>query len=329
MPQPSIPYACARLSSLETGLLDQQAVRRMAEGSLEDAMRTLQDIHYGGIPDATSADIERMIDNVRVQTAQEIREISPKPAITDLFLLRTDIQNLKVLIKARLLNDPEAETEAGGLFDPETLRKMVSDQNYRDLPETIADALDELERDLKSEVEPQKISVTLDRAYLSYAKKTAEKEKDSFAINYFKALCDFDNMITFLRMRAMGAPREDLKDVALPVGGIRIEDLYAAYELSYDSMKSVLTESVARDPLEKGLAEMQVTGSIGALERERDNYLLSLVKNHKYDALTMYPVYGYYFAREREAKAVRLILTVKRNGLDDSVIQERLCELYG
>ena len=43
----------------------------------------------------------------------------------------------------------------------------------------------------------------------------------------------------------------------------------------------------------------------------------------------MYPIYGYYFAREREAKAVRLILTVKRNGLDDAVIQERLCELYG
>ena len=81
--------------------------------------------------------------------------------------------------------------------------------------------------------------------------------------------------------------------------------------------------------LEKGLAAMQTTGSIAALERERDDYLLSLVKDHKYDALTMYPVYGYYFAREREAKAVRLIMTVKRNGLDDAVIQERLCDLYG
>ena len=33
--------------------------------------------------------------------------------------------------------------------------------------------------------------------------------------------------------------------------------------------------------------------------------------------------------KHRKAKAVRLIMTVKRNGLDDAVIQERLCDLYG
>ncbi|MBQ6425505.1 MAG: V-type ATPase subunit [Clostridia bacterium] len=329
MPQPSIPFACGRLSALEAGLLDQQAVKRMADGTLEDAMRMLQDAHYGDIPDATSADVERMIDNVRVHTAQELREISPKPAITDLFLLRTDIQNLKMLIKARLTNETDTEMEAGGLFEPDQLRKMVSDQSYKDFPEDIADAVGALERDLKTEVNPQHVSVALDRAYLAHAQNTAKKEGDPFARTYFDALCDFDNMITFLRMRATGAPKEALKEVALPTGGIRIEDLAASYELTADSLRTVLTESPARDAIERGLAAVQTTGSIAALERERDDYLLSLVKDHKYDALTMYPIYGYYFAREREAKAVRLILTVKRNGLDDAVIQERLCELYG
>ncbi|MGN0785036.1 MAG: V0D/AC39 family V-type ATPase subunit, partial [Candidatus Aphodomorpha sp.] len=103
MTQQSVPYACARISALSKGLLDQQTVKRMAEGSLEEAMRILLDIRYGNIPDATPADCERMIDNVRIQTAAEIRELSPKPTITDLFLLQTDVQNLKVLIKARLL----------------------------------------------------------------------------------------------------------------------------------------------------------------------------------------------------------------------------------
>ena len=329
MPQRSIPFACGRLSALEAGLLDQQAVKRMADGTLEDAMRILQDVRYGDIPDATSADIERMIDNVRVRTAQELREISPRPAVTDLFLLRTDIQNLKMLLKARLMNETGTETEAGGLFESDQLKKMVSDQSYKDLPGEIADALDALEKDLKTAVDPQHVSVALDRAYLAYAQKTAKEEGDRFARTYFDALCDFDNMLTFLRMRAAGMPKEALKEFALPTGGIRIEDLAASYELSEDSLRTVLTESPARDSLEKGLAAVQATGSIAALERERDDFLLSLVKEHKYDALTMYPVYGYYFAREREAKAVRLIMTVKRNGLEDSVIQERLCELYG
>ena len=34
-------------------------------------------------------------------------------------------------------------------------------------------------------------------------------------------------------------------------------------------------------------------------------------------------------AKEREAQNVRLILTVKRNGLNESVIAERLVKLYG
>ena len=38
---------------------------------------------------------------------------------------------------------------------------------------------------------------------------------------------------------------------------------------------------------------------------------------------------GYYLAKEREGKAVRLIITAKRNNLPENVIRERLVMLYG
>ena len=104
MPQPSYAYACARISALEKSLFGKEAVRRMAEGSMEDALRMLSDAKYGNLPDATGEDTERMIESVRRQTAQTIRDLSPDPALTDLFLLQTDAHNLKVLVKARLLN---------------------------------------------------------------------------------------------------------------------------------------------------------------------------------------------------------------------------------
>ena len=83
MAQPSYPYACARISALEKGLLSAQTIRRMAEGTTEDAMRYLLDARYGNLPDATSEDAERMIENVRRQTAQTVRELSPDPKLTD------------------------------------------------------------------------------------------------------------------------------------------------------------------------------------------------------------------------------------------------------
>lgn len=329
MPQPSYAYACARISALEKDLLDGTAIRRMAEGSLEDAMRTLLDARYGGLPDATAADCERMIDSVRRQTAETIRELSPAPALTDLFLLQTDVHNLKVLIKARMLGTADVAFAEGGLYAREQLTAMVNAQTYGELPEALTNGLNALEQLLKARPEPQLVSLALDRAYLTHAVKEAETNGEPFAKQYFAALCDFNNVLTFLRMRAMGAAKEDLKDALLPTGGIQPKTLTEAYELSADALSKALFGSVAKAAMNRGLADVLATGNIGVLEKMRDDYLLSLVNDHRHDVTTIFPVVGYYLARDREAKAVRLILTAKRNGLDDAVIHERLRELYG
>lgn len=329
MPQPSYSYACARISALEKGLFSSQTIRRMADGTIDDAMRQLLDAHYGNLPDATSEDCERMIENVRVQTAATIRELSPEPKLTDLFLLQTDAQNLKVLIKARLLQSSDALWQEGGLYSREKLAEMVGAQKYDDLPEEMREALNKLESKLKIQSEPQMVSILIDYGYLKHCLEETKGCKEPFAKQYFEALCDFDNVITFLRMRAMGAQKEDLWDVLLPCGGIGSDVLINAYELSSETLTKAMSGSVAKDAMHEGLTQMLISGNIAMVEKARDNYLLSLVNNHRHDVMTIFPIVGYFLAREREAKAIRMILTVKRNGLDDSVITERLRELYG
>jgi V/A-type H+-transporting ATPase subunit C len=329
VPQNSYPYACARISALSKGLFSRTAIHRMAEGSLEDAMRMLLDARYGNMPDATPTDCEHMIDQQRRQTADTIRELSPMSALTDLFLLTTDVHNLKVLIKARLLGQQDVPWQEGGLYSKEVLSACVADQHYAVLPTELADALNDLESRLRIASNPQLVSARLDYGYLAHALRVVREVKEPFAQQYFTALCDFDNVLTFLRMRAMGASKEDLKDVLLPEGGITHDQLMDAYELSADTMARALSGSVARDAMNSGLSAMLTSGNIGLLEKTRDDYLLSLVNQHKNDVLTIFPVVGYYLARDREAQAIRLILTSKRNGLGETVIQERLRELYG
>ena len=329
MPQPSYAYACARISALEKTLFGKETIRRMAEGSLEDAMRQITDAKYGNLPEATAEDMERMIETVRAQTTSTIRELSPEPALTDLFLLSTDAHNLKMLIKSRLLGVAEETFLAGGLFSREQLFAMVSQQNYTELPPELCGALVALESKLRIQPDPQTVSVRIDYGYRAHCLAAVQNCKEPFVTQYFAALCDFDNVITFLRMRAMGAQKEDLKAVLLPSAGIRVQALIDAYELSAESLTKALSDSVAKSALLEGLSRMLTTGSIAMLEKARDDYLLSLVNEHRHDVMTIFPVVGYYLARDREAKALRLIVTVKRNGLDDGVILERLRELYG
>ena len=329
MPQPSYAYACARISALEKSLFGKETIRRMAEGSLEDAMRQITDAKYGNLPEATAEDMERMIEAVRRQTAVTIRELSPESALTDLFLLATDAHNLKMLMKARLLGSAEEFFLEGGLFPREQLLAMVSQQNYAELPQELCTALSALENKLRIQPDPQIVSVRIDYGYLAHCLAAVQNCREPFVRQYFAALCDFNNVITFLRMRAMGAQKEDLKAVLLPSVGIRAQALIDAYELSAESLTKALSDSVAKSAMLEGLSRMLATGNISMLEKARDDYLLSLVNEHRHDVMTIFPVVGYYLARDREAKALRLIVTVKRNGLDDGVILERLRELYG
>lgn len=329
MAQQSYLYASARVSALERGLLNRDALKRMAEGNLEDAVRILLDAHYGDMSDATANDCERMIEAERQKTMRVIGEISPEPALTDLILFKTDAHNLKILLKVRVLGHGEIDFLAGGLYPQEMLGCCVQSANYRDLPAEMAAALQELERKLSIDPQPQYISAAVDCGYLRHARRVVSELGGSSAVEFVTALCDFSNMLTFLRMRAMGAAREDLKAMLLPEGDIRCRALIEAYDLSADSLARVLTGTKASVAIRKGLDGVLETGSIAMLEKERDNYLLSLVSGHRYENDTIYPVIGYYLARDRVAKAIRLILTAKRNRLDDAVIAERLRELYG
>lgn len=327
MPQPSYAYACARLSALNRRLIEPQTLQRMLDGSASDAMRALSDVRYGNLSDATEADVERMIEREMTDAMNEVRELSPNPGITDLFLLRADVQNLKVLLKARLLGQTDVSFTPGGLYDLETLSGMVKEKQYDALPAILRDAMNALEKRLEIRVEPQVISIELDRAYLRHA--LAASGKHPVFSQYFRSEADFDNVLTFLRLRAMGASIESLDEVILPEGGVSYADLYGAYELSFDSLNRVLEKSVCKEALLSGLNAMQRTGNISEVEKARDNYLLSLLSSHKYESETIYPVVGYYLAKEREGRAIRLIVTGKRNGINDSVIRERLVRLYG
>ncbi len=327
MAQKSYAYACARVSALSKRLLDDTALKRMTEGSMGDALRILIDDRYGNLPDAGEGDGEKMIERELIAMREEIKSLSPEPAITDLFLLQSDVMNLKTLIKARLLDQKDVTWQAGGLYEREALEKAVSEQDYSLLPADMVPELTALEKRLATSVEPQLISIALDRAYLRHALKTTEKNK-AFS-HYFKAKADFDNVLTFLRVRAMGGGRGMLRDVLLVEGGIPFKAFYEGYDLSVEGFGKILESSVCRRPLAAALDHMYGTGNIGEVEKARDNYLMSLIAAHRHDAMSLYPVVGYILAKEREAQNVRLILTVKRNGLNESVIAERLVKLYG
>jgi V/A-type H+-transporting ATPase subunit C len=322
----------ARVRALEKGLIGRDRMHRLSESGPEDIVRLLVETGYGDMPEATANDCETMIAREMEKANRLIQEITPDAALTDLFLMKADIHNLKVLLKARLLeNREEPFLLDGGLYKKEVLTAAVRERNYRDLSACLKEALNALEKALQQKENPQMISVALDRAYHQYARDVLSKRrrKNKFAAEYFNALADFDNVSAMLRIRAMDGGKENLHDVLLPPGDIALSTIMTAFEQPFETMAKQLSTGKAGGAIALGFEEVQRTGHNSAMEKARDNYLMQLIKLGKYDMQSLRPVLGYYLAREQEAKCVRLIVTAKRNGLAEQVIAERLREVYG
>ncbi len=330
MPQQSALYGVARIRVHEKALLDRALYARLIDAAAPEALRLLVDAGYGGMPDATLADVETMIDRELAAAYALVEEVTPKERKTDVFRMKADVHNLKLLLKLRLTGSKDAPVlMQGGVIPADTLKAMVDAQDYSmtdALPVELRDALDSLEVGFYTRVDPVEVSVQLDNAYAKYALSL----RDPFISEYFNAKADFDNIAALLRLSAMGAATpEKLHAVLIDAGEIGEHKLIAAAELPVESLAKAVAAGNARDAITAGLASVVKTGHISAIEKARDDYLIKLAAKNKGDNESIAPIIGYLLAREQEARCVRLIMTAKRNGLEESVITERLREIYG
>lgn len=74
----------------------------------------------------------------------------------------------------------------------------------------------------------------------------------------------------------------------------------------------------------RGLEHYKKSGSLFALEREIDLYLMETIQRAKYMAFGIEPLIGFFIAKEIEIKIVRLILTCKQMHVRTEAIKERL-----
>ena len=325
MPQKSPVYAVTRIRVHEKDMVKPERMARMAEASPAEVMRALGDMGYGGISDPQLSDGDRMIAKELSDAYALINEVTFSPEQTDLFILKGDANNLKLLIKQRLTGTADSPALMKGVYPKDDIIRMVHNADYRELPEEFTKRLNALEQSFSGEIDPGRISTEIDRAYLEHCLNNAK----GASLEYFKGLADFTNLLTMLRMRNMGAGADKLKNSLMPEGYVSHRLLIQCFDGPEEGIARAAATGPARESILKGLEEYGRSGRLTELERQRDNYLISLFKGAKLAEGGIEPLIGYLIGREQEAKCLRLIITAKRNNLPDKVITERLGELYG
>jgi len=324
----SYPFASAKITSLEGSLITKDKLNRIIESKdFDAAMRTLGEIGYAQ-PIMTGATFEQMIDKELALTDALLKEISPNDTFIMIMRAAHDYHNLKVLIKMLMQdkNLEEAELSPGNLA-VDTLRRAITDNNYYDLPPHMTDAMFFIDKRFAVALDASIIGVAMDRAYAKEVKELMAQMDDELVTKYFNAYFDLSNIIAFMRIRVSGHTKESFEDAFLHGGTIGKRTFSDAFELADESVMGEIAKGDYTAVLSPAFDEYQKTGRLYMMEKAKDDYLLSVLAAKRHDMFGVGPIMCYYTAKQREAAAIRMVMTAKLGGIDSEVVTKRVKEL--
>ncbi len=331
MARNSYPFASIIIKSKEIRLIKGDDIAKLlASENAREAADLLIEWGYGSGEIESPAGYEKLISREMDETYKLIHKISPEPEITDLFFLRHDYHNLKVIMKSDLtgMGANERNLMPGGTFGISALFTAVQENKYGGLTDGMRSALIAIEKAFAVEEDISLVGVILDRAWaMEVAARIKDKDKRSFVRRYFGMFFDMENILTLLRSRDAGLSRDLFLGALLPEGEISRSTLDKAYDLPGEELKGMFARGRHAGGIAAGLDEYLATGSLKLIEKYRDDVLLKTAGEDKNNLFSIAPIVYYLIRKEREAKAVRMVMTAKLNDIEKDWMRKILVEV--
>lgn len=300
-------FPCVVIRSKEVDLLSREELLRLLDlGSVQDIMNVLADHGYGdGKELENPRDFEKILSENMKETYDTIYSTIPDEKELDFFKYPNDYHNLKVLLKAEFLKtDASHLLIDSGTIRADKLQDMLRRRDFSLMTVEMRQAVDEAIELFAKSRDPQEIDLRLDKACYKDMLTDAEESGNQFLQEYVRKLIDSLNIDAFARLKEVGKPRAFFKRVFLDGGN--------------------LDENAVEQKAIAIVNEVTLSG----VEKYLDAQRMEFVKDALYVPFGIEPVVGYLEAKEAEVMNLRMILTGKISGMDDTLIRERLRETY-
>lgn len=319
-------YAVGRIRANELKLLRSHHIRRMLEADFEEALHILDEVELGDY--LTGASTAREVDDGLIAYLKDVYAflegaLPADSVLLEFFRCRYDFHNLKVLVKARMGDASEDALLPGlGRWDTEIFRRGLD--NPLELPSPYREAVMELGEGSRP---PNEIDSILDRHFLIYRLRLAEREGSDFMVEFARTSIDFSNLKLLLRSRKMGKAREYVRPFLVEGGFIPVGLLLEAYGDPDDVMMAKLERTRYSTRLLHIMEEDEKLG-LNEFDRRSDDYIMEMLKATRRISLGVEPVFSFVRARENEVTQVRIILMGKLHNLAPEAIEKMLRKLY-
>ena len=299
--------------------------------SLEEAISVLRKMDYH-VPDdiLETKDFESFLNQSLEEIYRELYAGIPDDAIVDIFALRYDYHNLKVLFKEWYADkDLSRMYLPFGRYDVDTLRHAIKTSEGKTLHQVMRHNIELVKSYYNDYEDVNGISIMLDNAYLEHIAAIKEDISSADVEEYIDAVINLQNLSTLIRGMKQGRSQGFLRNIINDNGSVSQEELMAlADHNDYDG----IIERFALLPYGEPLNEYVGSGEnvdLVAVDATISEIEADLMKQANLQAFGPMPSLAYLYFKENEVSNIRLILTAKDYGLEKDQIEERMRPIYG
>ena len=315
-------FGVARIRSKELSLLNAQELEQLLSAkNEEECLSMLRSRGWGDAKDYSHP--EQILEAEREKTWVLLRELLDDLSVFFVFLYPNDYHNLKAAIKA-IYSDSDTEQIflSGGTVDSQTILQAIRERDYSLLPEPMREPAQVAFDTLLHTGDGQLCDFILDRASLLAVYRAGKASKNELIREYAELTVASTDIKIAVRSCATGKSLQVILRALAPCDSIDVKELAQAAAQGQDKILEYLRSTGYAD------AEEPLKESVSAFERWCDNRIMRAIRPQKYNPLTIGPLAAYLLARESEIRAVRMILSAKRNHLPEQSVRERLRESY-
>ncbi len=314
-------YAVARIRCKEGKLFSSKNIEQMI--SMKDAQsveRYLSENSWSLFADNATSDVSL---NEEKALWILMKDLVGDLSCFDFLRVQNDFQNLKACIKAVYSDcDPTPMFVQGGIVDSSSMYKSVIEKDYASLPEYLSQVAEEAMSTLLRTRDGQLCDAIIDNACMKKVYSLGKASTDLIIREYCELYVASANIRIAVRGAKLRKSADFIMRAMAECDSLNVKSLSVAAAKGFDEICSYLSSTDY-----KGAVNV-IKESLTSFEKWCDNYIMEKLRSQKSDPFSIGPLVAYIIAKQTEIKAVRLILTAKINDLDDSIIRERIRDMY-
>lgn len=319
-------YQAAKVRVLELAMVPRTTFVDMANaGSFSEAAELLAGTEYTLDANATSEAIEAMLMARRTEARELFADLMLDEGIVQFLRMREDFTNMRLAIR-RVVTDRALGLDYSneGNVPAEEFEEIFEQENYERFPGYLQEAVEVAVLGYYEKKDIRRIDYELDRMEAVVRLREAKRLNNTFITSLVRLRIDLYNIKTMLRLKM--AQREEETRFFIEGGFVSTDKFVQGLESGYETVAQLFFATPYFDLLEAAIPYLREEQSFLALEKECEDCVKGFLKTTRVIAAGPQPVTAYFLMKEAEIRAVRMVLTGKKNGLSPKLILDRLGE---